>query len=248
MVLRHGPTRFSSIPYKQQCKLITKKNTSNMKKTTKAKPEGPSAKAVEGVIAEIDFGLGTTAPAKGKPPKFPLLEGKEVPELVDAVLILEEKYDAVADPFKSAKQELIQYGFPKFFAVNQGRIGAPSSMLAWGKRGGVRVTWKDRYTGGDKARIIELLGPELAGQWFHQSWVIKIDGDAIPIEEGPGLVADLKKVMAAHNASHALSIKAQILPVADFTSKRHFAFDPDVNMQIQELVPQQASVSSKGVR
>jgi hypothetical protein len=217
-----------------------------IKKSSKKK-SGPAATPVEG-IAEIGFDI--EAPAKSSAPvsKYPLVEGPAIEKLADRIIELGEKFDAVADPFKAAKLELIENAFPQFFEKNRGRVEAPSSMIARGLKGGVRVTFKDKFTAGDKQTLYDLLGPDEAARWFRQYWEVKIKSDDIPPHVGPALIADLKAVMAKHGVSHALGVKAQILPKPEFAAQRHFAFDKEKNLKINEIVPQQAAVSTKGVK
>jgi hypothetical protein len=54
--------------------------------------------------------------------------------------------------------------------------------------------------------------------------------------------------MAKYGTERAMEIKAMILPVPAFTEKRHVAFTPSLNLQINEIVPQQAAVSTHGVK
>jgi hypothetical protein len=214
---------------------------------------GPSSTPAEG-IATIDFGIAAETPAKAKSSKYPQIEGSEAAKLADRIIDLQAKYDAVADPFKAAKLELIDLGFPQFFAKNEGRVDAPSSMVAHGTKGGVRVTFKDKFTAGDKDRLTDLLKGKLdkagaaAINWFRQAWVIKIDGDNIPPAIAVSFLSELKALMAKHGVSHALEVKAAILPNNDFAAKRHFVFDPKMNLAINTVVPQQAAVTTKGVK
>jgi hypothetical protein len=206
-------------------------------------------KSVEGGIAEIDFGAVVMEPSKATKSKYPILTKDEKTEkLVDRIIELGDKFDAVADPYKAAKQELVELAFPQFFTANQGKMEVPSSMLAYGKRGGVRVTFKDQFTPGDKQKLIELLGPELAGKHFRQHWVVKVDSDQIPPEIGAALVKELREVMGRHGVSHALEIKAAILPNLKFADERHRVFSTEKNMKINQIVPQRAAVSTKGVK
>jgi hypothetical protein len=206
-------------------------------------------KPVDGGIAEIDFGVVAVEPSKAKKSKYPVLESNaKTQKLVDRIIELGEKFDAVADPYKSAKQELIELAFPQFFTANQGKMEVPSSMLAYGIKGGVRVTFKDQFTPGDKQKLIDLLGPEEAGKHFRQHWVVKVDSDQIPPEKGGELVKELQAVMARHGVSHALEIKAAILPNLKFADERHRVFSTEKNMKINEIVPQRAAVSTKGVK
>jgi hypothetical protein len=211
------------------------------------KTAGPAERPVEG-IAEIDFGTPTTAPTPKRISKYPLIEGPKVERLTDRIIELNDKFDAVDGPFKAAKLELIELAFPQFFEKNEGKVEAPSSMIAYGSKGGARVTFRDQFTPGDKQKLVDLLSATLAGKWFRQHWVIKVDSDKIPAEKGAALVEDLKAVMAKHGVPHALEIKAGILPNLEFAAKRHFTFEPETNMKINEIVPQRASVSTKGVK
>jgi hypothetical protein len=206
-------------------------------------------KPVDGGIAEIDFGVVVAEPSKATKSKYPLVTSDaKTTKLVDRIIELGEKFDAVEGPYKSAKQDLIELAFPQFFTANQGKMEVPSSMLAYGTKGGVRVTFKDQFTPGDKQKLIELLGPEEAGKHFRQHWVVKVDSDQIPPEKGGELVKELQAVMAKHGVSHALEIKAAILPNLKFAAERHRAFSPAENMKINEIVPQRAAVSTKGVK
>lgn len=203
---------------------------------------------MEGGIGEIDFGITATPASKKSSSKYPLITGPSVEKLVDRIIDLNEKFDAVADPFKAAKMELIEIGFPQFFEVNVGMIEAPSSMIARGTKAAARVTFKDRFTAGDKEAITALLGADLAAKWFKQKWVVKIDGDQIPVAIAGAFFTDLKALMGKHGVSHALEVKAAILPQDQFALRRHATFDIKTNLAINKLVPQQAAVSTKGVR
>lgn len=209
---------------------------------------GPSETPVPGGIAEIDFGVPAMTPAKAKTSKYPLVEGEGIEKLVDRIIELGDKFDAVDGPYKAAKKDLIEIAFPQFFEKNEGRMEAPSSMLAYGKKGGVRVTFKDQFDPGDKQKLITLLGEELAGRHFRQHWVVKVNSDEIPPEKGAAIVEDLKKVMAHHGVLHAMEIKAAILPNLKFAEERHRTFKPGRNMEINKIVPQRAAVSTKGVK
>jgi hypothetical protein len=147
-------------------------------KKTKKEIESPSTESVEGII-EIVPGIVTTPAAKRKSSKYPLIDGEKAAELADKIIDLDERFSAIKGPFEGAKKELIEIGFPQFFEKNQGLMDAPSSMLAYGESGGVRVTFKDKYTAGDKAKFTSY-SPEMAGLWFRQWWSIKIVGDMIP--------------------------------------------------------------------
>lgn len=219
-----------------------------MKKTTKKETTGPLAipEKAEMGIAEIDFGVPTTAPAKRS--KYPFITGPGIEKLADRIVELQDKFDAVADPFKAAKLELIELGFPQFFEVNAGMMEPPSSMIARGTKGGARVTFKDQFNAGDKAAITALLGPTVAAEWFRQQWSIKIDGDQIPPARAGEFIKDLRETMARHGVSHALEIKTSIMPTDSFAIKRHSVFDVKTNLAINKIVPQRASVSTKGVR
>jgi hypothetical protein len=207
----------------------------------------PSAKPVEG-IAEIGFDVSAPEPAAATKSKYPLVEGPAIAKLADRIIELGEKFDAVADPFKAAKMEMTELAMPQFFEKNRGRVEAPSSMIAQGTKGGVRVTFKDKFSAGDKQALYAILGPDKAAEWFRQYWEVKIKSDDIPPEVGPALINDLKAVMAKHGVSHALGVKAQILPKPEFAAKRHFVFDVATNLEIQKVVPQQAAVGWKGVK
>lgn len=205
----------------------------------------PSSTPTEGTITEIDFGI---EPSKVSGlSKYPLIEGPEAERLADRIRELQIKFDAVADPFKAAKQDLIELGFPQFFEKNKGNMEPPSSMIARGSTGGVRVTFKNKFTPGDK-KALEVLLTDQAARWFRQHWVIKIDSDLIPEEQGPALISELKALMARKGLSSALEIKAGILPKADFAQKRHSVFEPETNLKIQKIVPQQAAATAKGVK
>lgn len=225
-----------------------------MKKSTtkisgKIKTTGPASEPVEGGIGEIDFGIASSEPAKKSKSKYPIITGPNVASLADRIIELQEKFDAVEDPLKAAKQDMIQLGLPQYFDVNIGMIEPPSSMIAWGtKGGGTRVTFKNQFTPGEKAAIESLLGPEVAAKWFKQKWVIKINGDVIPPAVAPALVSELKAVMNKFGVLHAMEVKQAISPIDEFAVKRHAVFDAKTNLAIHKIVPQYASVSTKGVR
>lgn len=246
---RHLPTTTST--HNTARKAVKKHMARFVKKGSKGavgsvSTPGPAKEPVEG-IAEIDFGTPTTAPATRPKSKYPLIEGKGVKELVDKIVDLSERFDAINDPFKAAKQELIEIGFPQFFAKNNGRPEAPSSMVAWGDKGGARVTYKDKFTPGDR-KALEALLPGDAAKWFRQHWTIKIDGGEIPPLVGAKLVPELNALMKRFGVAHAMEIKAAILPVPEFAAKRHVIFSPSTNEAINKIVPQQASVTTKGVK
>lgn len=219
-----------------------------MKTTKKSKATpGPSAMPVTGGIAEIDFGITSATSSKKRSSKYPLIDGQE--KLVGRIVDLSNKFDAVDGPFKSAKQDLIEAAFPQFFEKNKGRIDVPSSMVGYSEKDeGARVTFKDQFTPGDKEKLYKLLGLEAAAIWFRQSWEIKIDGDVIPSAKTGELIKELREVMHKHGASHAMEIKSGILPNDAFAIKRHSEFDPKMNLEINKIVPQRASVTTKGVK
>jgi hypothetical protein len=224
---------------------LVKKGTKGAK--GKVKIDGPAAEPVVG-IAEIDFGTKASKPGK-KASKYPEIEGS-IESLVDKIIDLTEKFDAVNDPLKAAKQDLIAIAFPQFFDKNNGKFEPASSMLGHGASGkGVRVTFKNQFTPGDRQRLQTFLGPERAAKFFQQQWSVKIDGEALAADpvKGGKFINEIRELAAAYGLREAVEIKSGILPVESFAKNRHREFTPRENATIQEIVPQWVSVSTKGV-
>ncbi len=220
--------------------------------TTKKKAIGksPSSTPVKGIATLF----GTTTPvkrAKAKPAKYPVIEGPEVAPLVDNLVSLKRKYDAVNGPYERAKDRLKnEFGFPRYFEANFGRMDPPSSLIAYGtedEETGIineaRVTFKDKFTPGDQIRVEKLMG-ELAPRYMREHVTFIIDSDLIPPEKLPEFNTELQKLMKVFGLSSALQIKPGIIPVPGFAVSRHM-LEPKLNLEIQKLVLQHAAVTPK---
>lgn len=212
-----------------------------MKKTT---GKSPSSTSVTG-IPTLGFGIKGTKPGKSKKVHH-RIEGPEIGRLVDEINRLHLKFVAVDGPFKEAKERLKnEFGFPAYFELNHGRMDPPSSLIALGTTGtDARITFKDRYTPGDKEKVEKLMG-KLAPVYMREHVTFIIDSDLIPPEKLPEFNTELQKLMKVFGLSDALQIKPGIIPIPGFTIKRHL-LEPKLNLQIQKLVMQHSSVTPRG--
>ena len=109
----------------------------------------------------------------------------------------------------------------------------------------MRVGFSNSYRGvSDEAALLRLAG-EHAARFFKQSFDLKIKGDLIPEAAVEPLLAELQALFARHGATSALSAKAVIKPVKEFHAARHTLFSPQVNQDLDKLVPISASVKTK---
>ena len=133
-----------------------------------------------------------------------------------------------------------------YFQHFSGQHLIASSIEAHGEGGKVvRVGFSNSYRGvSDEAALLRLAG-EHAERFFKQSFDLKIKGDLIPEAAVEPLLAELQALFARHGASSALSAKAVIKPVKEFHAARHTLFSPQVNQDLDKLVPISASVKTK---
>jgi hypothetical protein len=178
-------------------------------------------------------------------PVFPDSDGKAS---VIAARILErsEQFEALKGALETDKAELKFMVVPHFFAVNHGRHDIPSSVAINSPSGEVLVTFQNRYSLlPDESALLPILG-ERTGEFFRQSFELKIKGDKLPEASTQDLMNELQTLFAKYNCTDALEVKEGIKPVADFHAARHLELSPSVNQALEEACPIIAMVKTKG--
>ena len=193
-------------------------------------------------------GFAVQSPAGKSAKSYPLLPDPDgqVAELVGLILEHSAQVEALEGSLELAKGELIAIAKPYYFSHFSGQHVIASSIEAHGTGGKVvRVGFSNSYRGAsDEAALVRLAG-EHAERFFRQSFEIKIKGDLIPEAAVEPLLAELQALFARHGASSALVAKASVKPTKEFHTARHTLFSPQVNAELDKVVPISASVKTK---
>jgi len=211
------------------------------KTKAKTKPAG---------IATLDVLAGIAAPPAAKNsgksyPPIPEDSDGLVAKLADSLARDLDQFKALEGAVKTVKAELTSLGRRAFYNANSGKADPTSSVEARGEENNVLVTFQNRYGSGDPAAITELIGEEAAGEFFYQSFELKIKGDAIPAASAPAIIQAIAEVLAAHDCSDALTANAVVKPNKTFHTARHSRFDPETNLALDRLIPPVAVVKTK---
>jgi hypothetical protein len=194
----------------------------------------------------------------GKPaseyPVFPDANGKAA-ETAAAIRSMQEEFEALEGSLKSHKKFLIDLVTPFHFTNCSGKVEPPKAVIVQAgrrKEDGslemlgtkVRIDFKNKYPFLDA--VPAALGP--AAGCFRQKFSLEIDGDKLPADKTPDLLARLQGLFAQFHATDALSIKAGFTPNDDFHVRRHTLFTPEQNVALQSVCPLQCAVATKNVK
>lgn len=213
-----------------------------------APPVASASPAPAGLRKVSLAGFAVQSPAGKSAKSYPLLPDPDgqVAELVSSILDHSAQVEALEGALTLAKEELIAITKPFYFSHFSGQHVIASSIEAHGPDGkAVRIGFSNSYRGAaDEAALVRLAG-EHAARFFRQSFEIKIKGDVIPEAAVEPLLAELQELFARHGASSALTAKATVKPTKEFHTARHTLFTPQVNAELDKIVPISASVKTK---
>lgn len=191
-------------------------------------------------LRKVNLGGITTAKTEKKGKDYPVLPDPDgsVSALVRDISAETEQLDALEGSLAAKKGELTALARAFFFEHLHGRHDIPSSIDCKNCDSNVLVTFQNRYKAApDDGPIVEAIGPDLAGQFFRQSFALKIDGDKIPDDKADQLIADLQTLFEEHGCSEALTATACFKPTKDFHTARHSALTVEQNMAIERVAP-----------
>jgi len=193
-------------------------------------------------------GFAVQNPVGKSAKSYPLLPDPDgqVAELVTAILDHSAQVEALEGSLQLEKEELIAISKPFYFTHFSGQHMIASSVEAHGPDGKlVRIGFSNSYRGtADEAALVRLTG-EHAARFFRQSFEIKIKGDLIPEAAVEPLLTELQELFARHGASSALVAKATVKPTKEFHTARHTLWSPQINAELDKIVPISASVKTK---
>ena len=207
--------------------------------TQNPKPAGGLKRVSFGSIAKKKEETKTAYPV------LPDAEGKAA-EIAERILERTEQFEALKGALETDKAELKFMVAPHYFAVNHGRHEVPSSVAVNSPRGEVLVTFQNRYSQlPDESGLMPVLG-ERVGDFFRQSFELKIKGDKLPEASTQDLMNELQALFAKYNCADALELKEGIKPVEQFHAARHLQLTPEQNLAIEQVCPIVAMVKTKG--
>lgn len=217
--------------------------------TAAAAPIVAAAPAPAAGLRKVSLaGFAVQTPAGKSAKSYPLLPDPDgqVSEIVSTILDQSAQLEALEGSVELLKSELIAVAKTFYFSHFSGQHMIASSIEAHGEGGKmVRIGFSNSYRGtADEATLVRLAG-EHAARFFRQSFEIKIKGDAIPEAAVEPLLAELQELFARHGASSALVAKATVKPTKEFHTARHTLFTPQVNADLDKIVPISASVKTK---
>lgn len=218
----------------------------------------------------LDLTALTKKPTKGKATAYPKLpHDDEVAELVRTIATDQALFDSLKGSLEINKAELASRVAPFYFENAYGKAAAPESSVsciapavaatdetdALPEVEALTCFQKRTKKTTDPGNLPALMTVEREGgegpvdyysEYIRQAYVLKIDGDEIPVENAPALLVDLQEVLAKHSASAALTAEAVLKPTEEFWTKRHTIFTPEENLAINLEMPIVVQVKTKG--
>ena len=193
--------------------------------------------------------IGAKKSAK-KATVYPELQGPRAAELATSITETSEKLDALTAKFDMDKAELRALALPQFFKHCAGKTEIPSSMAAKTADGHqVLVTFQDRYKQpSNEEQLRTLLGEDKAAKYLRSEFKLEIDSSKIPVEVQQDLVTALVALLDGFECKDALSAGQKVTTTEAFHKERHLVFTPEVNAQIEAIMPMTAAVKTKGSR
>jgi hypothetical protein len=190
---------------------------------------------------------------------------KAAAELAARIAERSEQLEALKSSVETDRAELVRVHVrPWYFTHYHRKTEAPSSVLVnWTTKGNpeagtedqqgtVRVTVKEQYCKfPDESPFIPILGEELVGKYFRQSFELKVDGDKLPADRAAEFMEELQALFAKYDCSDALESKECVMPVENFKALRLTEMDLAQSLALENVGDKgltQCAVSTKGVR
>lgn len=214
----------------------------------------PKVAAPPGALKKVSFGniAKKTEPAKTAYPLMP--ETRDSAALAARILKRTEEFEALKGALETDKAELKMLAAPHYFTANHGRHEVPSSVAVHAKDedgkviGEVLVTFQNRYPMlPDEAAVAPILG-ERTGEFFRQSFELKIKGDKLPEDRTQELMDELQELFNKYNATDAIEVREGVKPTKEFHEARHLELSVEQNLQLEQACPIIAMVKTKGRR
>lgn len=199
-----------------------------------------------GGLKKVSFGkIAKKEETKTAYPVFPDTNG-EAAIIAGRILANTEAFEALKGALEVDKAELNMRVKPHYFTVNHGRHEVPSSVAVQSPKGEVLVTFQNRYPLlADEGPLVSILG-ERTGEFFRQSFELKIKGDKLPADQTQDLMNELQELFAKYGATDALEVKEGVKPTAEFHAARHLQLTPQQNLALDQACPIVAMVKTKG--
>jgi hypothetical protein len=206
-------------------------------------PAKPAGIQTLGILDAIAKPAAKQSKAKNYP-AIPDPDG-QVSGLADHFAAELEQWKALDASIATAKAELTALGRQAYYIHNQGKMEATSSVEAHGRSSTVLVTFQNRYSGSASSEAVTaIIGPEDAARYFYQTFSLKIDGDKLPADRAPEIIAGIHAVLAGAGCADALSASAAIRPTGEYHAARH-QWDTETNLKLDRLIPPVAVVRIK---
>lgn len=221
--------------------------------------QNPAAKPKPAGLKKVSFGeiAKKKEDTKTAYPVFPDNEQGSAAEIAARILERSEQFEVLKGALETDKAELKFLVAPHYFAVNSGRHEVPSSIAVnvpelrsengvTRPAGEVLVTFQNRYPLlPDENSLLPILG-DRTGEFFRQSFELKIKGDKLPEASTQDLMNELQALFAKYNCTSALEVKEGVKPVANFHTDRHLQLTAATNLAIEQACPITAMVKTKG--
>src|SRR5580698_3734239 len=198
-----------------------------------------------GALKRVSFGKIVTKKDETKT-AYPVFDHPQAAEIAARIIERTDQFEALKGALETDKAELKMLTAPHYFAVNHGRHEVPSSVSVPSPKGEVLVTFANRYSQlPDETGLLPVLG-EHTGEWFRQSFELKIKGDKLPEDKTQELLDRLQNLFAEFGATDALEVKEGVKPVETFHAQRHLLLSPEQNVALEQVVPIIAMIKTKG--
>jgi hypothetical protein len=225
------------------------------------RPQSPAAlpkpvsqpPAKPGGLKRVSFGAIAQKKDETKT-AYPVFNNAQAAQIAVRIIERTEQLEALKGALDTDKAELKILAAPHYFTVNHGRHEVPSSVSVpcQIEKDGVKqaaevlVTFQNRYPLlPDETGLLPVLG-ERTGEFFRQSFELKIKGDKLPDEHTQELLNRLQALFAEFGATDALEVKEGVKPVETFHAQRHQFLTPQQNMALEQIVPITAMIKTKG--
>lgn len=213
----------------------------------------PAPAPTAGGMKKVSFG-GIAKKTEKTKTAYPVApdENGELGRMARRILTRTAQLEALEGALETDKAELKQRTTPFYFQNGHGKVEVPSSVsvLAPAEEqlpaGEVLISFQNRYkTLPDESPLLPLLG-ERTGEFFTQSFVLKVDGDKLPEAKVQDLMTELQDLFARYQCTEALSVTEGIKPKKEFHAKRHLEFSPEVNVALDQVCSIVAQIKTKG--
>jgi hypothetical protein len=179
------------------------------------------------------------APSSARPTHPTVQADGETQKLLDQWAIINPQFKNLKNQNETLAKLLAAPIKALFFGRYAGIEAESSTLLVLAGGRTVKLITKNSYSKmlTDDAKLIAAIGAELAGKYFKQATIIKLDLDKAPADKQEAFANGVIELAQKLGVTDAVSASQCIQPIVGFHESRTTLLTPDQNLALDRVLP-----------